>query len=117
MRKTIVAALAAAALAVPTAGVNATGIVVDREPEGCQALNPVQPTCTFTVTEDMEGPIAGAAGYGTWKVVVKRGKKTAATLKSGASGEPTATEFLYEKGDKVTVTAVSPGSGVTAGGD
>ena len=117
MRKAIVAAGAAALLAVPGGG-NAGGVTLDREmePEGCQALNPVAPTCAFTVLEDMEGPVAGAAGYGTWIVKIKRGKQRM-KLKSPASGEPTASEFLFEQGDKVKVTAVSPGSGVIAGGD
>lgn len=116
MRKAIVAAGTAALLAVP--GGNATGVTLDRvrEPEGCQAVNPVAPTCSFTVMEDMDGPVAGAAGYGTWIVKIKRGKKKM-SLESTGYGEPSAQEFLFEQGDKVTVIAVSPGSGVTAGGD
>ena len=80
-------------------------------------MNPVAPSCSFTVLESMEGPVAGAAGVGTWVVKVKRGKKIVATLKSPPSGEPTAIEFLYQQGDKVSVTAVSPGASVIAGGD
>lgn len=118
MKKLMVAAVSAALLALPTTGGSAAVVTVDREPEGCQAINPIQPKCTFTVTESMEGPIAGAAGYGTWVVKVKRGKKKVATIKPpGGYGEPYAEEYLYKKGDKVTVIAVSSGSGVTAGGD
>jgi len=117
MRRAIVAAGSVLLLAVPSIG-GATVTISDRdEPEGCQAMNPAAPTCKFTVTEDMEGPVAGAAGYGSWVVKVKRGKKIAARLKSPASGEPSAVEFLYEQGDKVTVKATSPGAGVIAGGD
>jgi hypothetical protein len=119
MKRAIVAASTALLLATPAA-VNATSVAVnvDREPEGCQAMNPVQPKCTFTSTQDMEGPVAGAVGYGTWKVIVKRGKKVAAKITPASSyGEPYAEEFLFEKGDKVTVIAISPGSAVTAGGD
>jgi hypothetical protein len=86
------------------------------EPEGCEAVNPGQPTCTFTVTETMEGPVTGVAGQGTWLVKVKRGKKTL-KIKSPANGAPTAVTFTYIAGDKVTATAISPGAGLIAGGD
>jgi hypothetical protein len=118
MRTALVSVGAVAVLVVSAAGGSATGVQVDPklEPEGCQAVNPVAPTCSFTVLEDMDGPVAGAAGYGTWIVKIKRGKQKM-KLKSPASGEPTASEFLFEQGDKVSVTAVSAGSGVIAGGD
>jgi hypothetical protein len=87
-----------------------------RAPEGCEAMNPAQSTCSFTVLEDMEGPVAGVAGRGDWLVKVKRGKKRI-KIKSPAGGAPTAVEFLYQQGDKVTAIALSPGSSLVAGGD
>jgi hypothetical protein len=80
----------------------------------CLAVNPVQPTCTFTVQDSATTPVTGAAGRGDWIVIVKRGKvKTA--IKSPSSGEPTATSYTLLAGDKVTAKALSPGSGVLAG--
>jgi hypothetical protein len=87
-----------------------------KAPEGCEAANPAQSTCTFTVMEDMSGPVAGVAGRGDWLVKVKRGKETI-KLKSPAGGAPTAVEFLFRQGDKVTASALSPGSGLIVGGD
>ncbi len=120
MKRALIAAGVVVLLSAPAAGGRAPGVVADleRAPEGCEAVNPVAPTCTFTVTEDMEGPVAGAAGWGDWVVKVKRGKKVVATINGGGSyGEPHAEEFLFKKGDKVSVAALSPGSGVIAGGD
>ena len=80
----------------------------------CLAVNPVQPTCTFTVTDTATTPVTGAVGRGDWIVIVKRGKvKTA--LKSPSSGEPTATSYGLVAGDKVTAKALSPGSAVLTG--
>jgi hypothetical protein len=110
-----IAAIAVLALCLPAGVATAAPLEADA-PEGCEAMNPVAPRCSFTVVESMEGPVAGAAGHGTWIVKVKRGKKVT-TIKSPPSGEPTAIEFLYQAGDKVTALAVSPGSGVIAGGD
>ena len=86
------------------------------EPEGCEAMNPAAPTCTFTVAETMAGPVTGVAGEGTWTVKVKRGKKTI-KLQSPSSGQPTAVTFSFLKGDVVTATAVSPGAALIVGGD
>lgn len=80
----------------------------------CLAVNPVQPTCTFTVQDSATTPVTGAAGRGDWVVVVKRGKvKTA--LKSPSNGDPTAISFTMMAGDKVTAKALTPGSGVLTG--
>jgi hypothetical protein len=117
-RAALIGAAAVAMLVLSAAGGNATGVKSDLDaPEGCEAVNPVAPTCKFTVMEDMEGPVAGATGYGTWMVKIKRGKQKLSIQSPSGYGEPSAQEFLFEKGDKVTVTAVSPGSGVIAGGD
>jgi len=88
----------------------------DDAPEGCEAMNPAASSCTFTVAETMSGPVTGVAGQGKWLVKVKRGKKTI-KLASPPSGQPTAVEFTYLKGDKVTATALSPGASLVAGGD
>jgi hypothetical protein len=112
MSKRGVAAVAATAVLLPI-GVQAGE---RRAPEGCEAMNPAQSTCSFTVLEDMEGPVAGVAGRGDWIVKGKRGKKTI-KIKSPAGGAPTAVEFLYQQGDKVTAIALSPGSSLVAGGD
>src|SRR3990170_7724675 len=88
----------------------------DDQPEGCLAINPVQPKCSFTVTENTTGPVSGAAGTGNWIVKIKRGKKSFTLRSSSFYGEPSSVEFLYKKGDKVKVTASSGGM-VVAGGD
>ena len=84
------------------------------EPEGCQAMNPAQPTCSYTVTHTTDSPVTGFAGVGNWEAKIKRGKKTT-TVKSPGTGEPTAVTFEFEVGDKVSVTTLSPGSSVIAG--
>ncbi len=83
-------------------------------PEGCQAFNPVQPRCSYTVTHTSATPITGVAGVGEWVVKVKRGRKTV-TYSSPGYGEPTALEIAFKEGDKVTASAVSPGSGLSVG--
>jgi hypothetical protein len=77
-------------------------------------VNPVQPTCTFTVQDSASTPVTGALGRGDWIVIVKRGKvKT--PLRSPSGGEPTATSYTLLAGDKVTAKALSPGSAVLTG--
>ena len=113
MRRSIVAAGAASVIVFSLMAPAEAG---DDAPEGCEALAPVAPTCSFTVAESMEGPVAGVAGRGDWIVKVKRGKKTL-KIASPSGGTPTAVEFLFRKGDRVTATALSPGSGLVVGGD
>ena len=109
MRRTIVA-LAAGALLLPLP-LHAEADQV----EGCQAVNPGQPTCTYTATEATVTPVSGAAGRGDWIVIVKRGK-TKFVYKSPADGAPTATGFTILAGDKLTAKALTPGSGLAIGG-
>ncbi|MDQ3984883.1 MAG: hypothetical protein M3280_00045 [Actinomycetota bacterium] len=84
-------------------------------PEGCEAVNPGVPKCSFKVTHDTAGPISGVAGEGKWVVIVKHGR-TKTVLKS-PSTDPVAMEHLFRKGDKVTAKALSPGSGLIIGGE
>jgi hypothetical protein len=84
------------------------------EPEGCQAFNPGQPKCTYTVTHSGASPVTGIAGVGKWVVKIKVGRKTT-TVKSPASGEPTEVTMTFKKGSKITATALSPGSGLIVG--
>ena len=86
------------------------------ESESCQAINPVQPSCSFTVTSvSSSGTVTGAVGQGDWFVVVKRGKTK---MKFGpTSAEPEPVSFDYEVGDKVTATVKSAGGWVVAGHD
>ena len=84
-------------------------------PEGCQAFNPGQPTCTFTATVDAQTPVSGASGSGSWIVSVKRpGERKPIVLKSD-SPPGAVVEFAYKKGDKVTAKALTPGTIMTAG--
>lgn len=89
------------------------------EPEGCQAFNPGQPKCSYEVTHETDSPVTGVAGAGDWIVKIKRGKgkkKQVEKIRSSSSyGEPTAVEFQFEAGDKVTAKALSPGSGLIVG--
>jgi hypothetical protein len=85
-------------------------------PEGCEAMNPAVPSCSFTVAESMSGPVSGVAGEGTWVVKVKRGKQKI-KLNSPSGGAPFVIEFLFRAGDKVTAIAVSPGASLIVGGD
>ena len=115
MRRLVILATAAA-LTVAGAAPGTAALLDRMPPEGCEAVNPGQPKCTFRATHNTTGPVSGAAGEGKWVVVVKRGRKTI-TLKSPSSGEPAGVEFLYKKGDKVTAKALSAGSSVIAGGE
>lgn len=103
MRRTVIG-LVVAALAVPPVA------AAVREPEGCQVVNPGQPACSYTVTHTTESPVTGFAGQGDWSAVVKRGKQK---IKFSGSQEPVVFEF--QEGDKVSVKALSPGSGAIAG--
>lgn len=112
MRKALAATLTGAlVLALQVGAVGSTPI---DEPEGCQAFNPGQPTCSYTVTHTTESPVTGFAAVGKWEAKIKRGKKTI-KVSGPAAGEPTAVTFEFEVGDKVSVTTLSPGSGVIAG--
>ena len=114
MRKLVTAALLLGLVALPGAGRLAPALGVP--PEGCQAVNPGQPTCTFTVTHNTTGPVSGIAGRGSWVVKVKRGKATT-TIKSNAAGDPQAVAYIFQTGDKVTASALTPGSALAVGGD
>jgi hypothetical protein len=106
-------------LALPPAATTASVLPAQREAEGCQAFNPGQPECSYTVTHSTDSPVTGVSGAGDWVVKIVRGKKkkrrTTETITSPASGEPTAIEYQFKPGDKVTATALSPGSGLIVG--
>ena len=82
--------------------------------EGCQAQDPLQPTCSYTVTHTSKTPVTGAGGIGDWVVTVTRGTKTF-TVKSLPDGRPSFFEISFKIGDKVKAKALSPGSGLTVG--
>ena len=84
------------------------------ETEGCQVLNPAQPTCSFKATHEGGTPVSGIFGWGSWIVKIKVGKKTTVE-KSPSTGEPTVVEMVIPQGAKVTMTALTPGSGGTTG--
>lgn len=94
---------------------NAGPALTEDAMEGCIALNPGQPKCTYKATEAVD-TFGGAAGRGTWVVTVKVGKKTT-TYKGAASGEPTGTQFTIPAGATVTAKATAAGSGVIVGGE
>jgi hypothetical protein len=113
MRKAIIGSVVAVALMAPAP---APAVEDRREPESCQAYNPGQPTCTLTITSDSSsGTVTGAAGFGDWIVVVKRGKKKFTIAPSSTEPEPVS--FEYEIGDKVTATVKSTPGFVVAGHD
>jgi hypothetical protein len=85
-------------------------------PEGCEAANPGAPKCTFKVTHNMTGPVSGVVGVGDWVVIAKKGKRKV-TINSPTYGEPTAEEYLFKKGWRVTAKALSPGSALAVGGE
>ena len=115
MRVLVVTALAAALTMVPATARSALDPATD-EPEGCQAFNPGQPTCTFTATTDAETPISGALGVGSWVVKVKRaGEKKPITLKGSPDGAPSVSEFTFQEGDVVKAKALSAGTFMTVG--
>ena len=99
-------ATAPAAVAHPTS--SATG------DEGCQVMNPLRPTCEFEVTHTSRSPITGAAGWGSWVVLVRRDGETV-RYKSAPDGRFWMIEISYKVGDLVTVKALSPGSAADAG--
>ncbi len=105
------------AVAMTTALLASGASALERDdPESCQAVNPAQPKCTFTVTSvSTSGVITGAVGQGDWVVVVKR-KKEKFTIEP-SSTEPEPISFQYMVGDKVTATVNSPGGWVIAGHD
>ena len=84
------------------------------EPEGCQVFNPAQSSCSFTVTHSGASPVSGIFGWGSWVVKIKVRKKTQ-VIKSPAAGEPTVVEMSIPEGAKVSMEALSPGSGGTVG--
>jgi hypothetical protein len=103
-----------------TTGLIASGAsALDRDdPESCQAINPAQPTCSFTVTSvSTSGTVTGAVGQGDWIVVVKRKGQKAKMKISPSSTEPEPVAFQYVVGDKVTATVKSAGGWVIAGHD
>src|SRR5688572_30675228 len=104
IHRVIVSLIAAAFVAPWSVGAAA------RAPEGCQVVNPGQPSCSYTVTHSAGSPVTGFAGMGEWAAVVKRGKEK---IKIAGSQEPVTFEF--EEGDKVKVVAKTPGSGAIAG--
>lgn len=111
--KKLVASIAICALALPAAA--HAGVPAElRATEGCQAVNPGQPTCTYTATHETDSPVSGIAGVGQWQVIYKVGKKKTVE-KSPASGEPTAVEIFFPEGAKVTAKALSPGAVVIVG--
>lgn len=111
MKKASLGALTAALMVVP-AGI--AGSAGSDAPEGCEAVNPVQSTCTYTA-EGVD-TFGGVAGRGDWVVKVKVGKRTT-TYKSPPSGDPTGIQFMIPAGAKVTATATSAGSGLVVGGE
>ncbi len=113
MIKMLVVILTTLGLAIPAA--TATSVTFDDAPEGCLAVNPAQPTCSYKAAEAVN-TFGGAAGRGSWIVKVKVGKKTT-TYQSPASGEPYGTQFMIPAGATVTATATSAGSGVIVGGE
>jgi hypothetical protein len=112
MVKLCATALVGALLTMPIAAAGSAG---RRAPEGCEAVNPVQPTCTYKATEAVD-TFGGAAGRGDWVVTVKVGKKKT-TYKGSATGDPTGTQFMIPAGATVTAKALSAGSGVIVGGE
>ena len=114
MKKVLIATVLVGALALPAHAGGTVDWTEIREVEGCQVQNPAQPTCSYTATHEGETPVSGIAAVGSWVVTIKVGKKTE-TVKSPAAGEPTATEMTIPSGAKVTMKALSPGSGGTVG--
>lgn len=116
MRKTIVIAVIAAALAVPG---SATAVQVESDtPELCFAQNPVQPTCKITIQSDSTfNAASGVTGAGDWKLVIKRGKKKIVIESCEVGTCLGGPSFPYQKGDVLTGTALTPGSWILAGHD
>jgi hypothetical protein len=85
-----------------------------RSDEGCEAQNPLRPSCSFTVTHTSATPVTGAGGIGQWIVIVRRGEHTF-RVESLPDGRPTFIEIAFKVGDKVRAKALTAGSGLTAG--
>jgi hypothetical protein len=86
------------------------------DPESCQAINPIEPKCTFTVTSvSTSGTVTGAVGQGDWIVIVKRKKVKFRIVPASTDPEPVAFEYMV--GDKVKATVKSAGGWVVAGHD
>lgn len=114
MKKLLAAVVLLGILAVPAHAARSIRFSEAREVEGCQVQNPAQPTCSYTATHEGESPVSGIAAVGNWIVKIKVGKKTE-VIKSPAAGEPTAVEMTIPSGAKVTMEALTPGSGGTVG--
>ena len=114
MKKVLIAVVLTGALAMPAHAGGALDWSEVTEVEGCQTQNPAQPTCTYTATHDSESPVQGIAAVGSWVVTIQVGKKKD-TYKSPATGEPVAEAITIPEGAKVTMKALSPGSGGTVG--
>lgn len=110
--KKVLLLLSAALLIASVSAASATAL--DDALEGCAAVNPGQPKCSFTA-EGVD-TFGGVAGHGKWVVKVKVGKRTT-SYKSPASGEPNGQQFMIPAGAKVTATAISTGSGLIVGGE
>ena len=115
MKKLFIATVSTCLMALPVpAGYSGTIADAPMGTEGCQVLNPAQSSCSFDATHEGGTPVTGIFGWGSWKVKIKVGKKTTVE-KSPATGEPTVVEMTIPEGAKVTMTALTPGSGGTAG--
>lgn len=115
MKKLFVTAVSTCLIALPAAAGHGGALIGDIDgTEGCQVLNPAQSSCSFDATHEGGTPVTGIFGWGSWKVKIKVGKKTTVE-KSPATGVPTVVEMTIPEGAKVTMTALTPGSGGTAG--
>lgn len=109
MRKIIIAC---SVLAVLTQTASAEPVAT-LAPEGCQAFNPGQPSCSFKVTHASGTPVSGYVAAGSWVIKIKEGKKTT-TIKS-SSPAPTGVTSTFANGAKVSAETLSPGSFVIIG--
>ena len=114
MKKLLIATIFVGALALPAHATQPVNWADVTEVEGCQTQNPAQPACSYTATHDSDSPVQGIAAVGNWVVTIKVGKKTE-TYKSPATGEPVAEAVTIPSGAKVTMKALTPGSGGTVG--
>jgi hypothetical protein len=82
--------------------------------EGCQAMNPGTPTCTYTATHN--GGIGGdASAPGGWTVTIKRPAQPDAIVISSDGGFESYQCGTIKPGDVVTASATAPDSGVFPG--
>jgi hypothetical protein len=109
MRRLLIMAALLAGL-VPTGTANSTGL----GDEGCRAMNPITPRCSYKVTHTSGTPITGVYGVGNWVVKVRRGGRTD-TYQSLPDGRPTLYEIAFKVGDRVTGIALTPGSALEVG--